>query len=162
MKTLMIWGAGRHGRVVAEAAESSGQWRVVGYVDDALELRGKLVHGIPVHASTDVLPEAEWVVAVGNNAVRRELFVRLRGEGKSMATVIAGGVSVSPRAEIGAGSVVLPGAVISYGAKVGENVIINSGAILDHDVEVGDHAHVGLGFVAASFTKIPAGEKVVR
>lgn len=44
---LLVVGAGGHGRSVAEAAELSGQFEVVGFLDDAL-LAGKSVLNVAV------------------------------------------------------------------------------------------------------------------
>jgi FlaA1/EpsC-like NDP-sugar epimerase len=44
---LLVVGAGGHGRAVAEAAELSGQFEVVGFLDDALPA-GKSVFNMAV------------------------------------------------------------------------------------------------------------------
>ena len=47
----LIIGAGGHGQSVAEAAELSGQFEVVGFVDDALAV-GTMIFGYPVLGSS--------------------------------------------------------------------------------------------------------------
>jgi len=75
---LLVVAAGGHGRSVAEAAELSAQFEVVGFLDDALPA-GEIVLDLPIlgpvasmafyRAAVD-----QAIVAVGNNAVREELM----------------------------------------------------------------------------------------
>ena len=75
------------------------------------------------------------VVAIGDNAVREQVWTRLREAAPiecfpavcHASSVIAGGASLS------AGSLVLQGAVIGNGATVGTGALVNTGAILDHE-----------------------------
>ena len=73
-RSLLIVGAGGHGRVVADAARLTGQWKKIAFIDD---LYPGLCHSaswpvIGVVADLDNLDGAwsEVVVAIGNNATR--------------------------------------------------------------------------------------------
>ena len=83
------------------------------------------------------------IIAVGNNAVRRQLAGMVAGKGFSLISVIHPASIVAPSAIIGAGTLVMPGSIVNADARIGDNVIINTGAVIEHDCDVGDHAHIG-------------------
>lgn len=146
---LLIIGAGGHGQSVVEAAELSGQFEVVGFVDDALAV-GALVLGYPVLGSAVDLTAYvsvcdQVLVAVGNNALRARLVDRLVQAGLSLATVVHPQAMVSPRAQVGAGSAVMAGAIVGTEAQLGLGSIVNCGAVVDHHARVEDFGHLGVG-----------------
>lgn len=146
---LLIIGAGGHGQSVAEAAELSGQFEVVGFVDDALAV-GTLVLGYPVLGSAvDLTAYAsvcdQVLVAIGNNTLRASLVARLVQAGLSLATVVHPQAMVSPRAQVGAGSAVMAGAIVGTEAQLGLGSIVNCGAVVDHHARVANFGHLGVG-----------------
>lgn len=103
--------AGGHGRSVAEAAELSAQFELVGFLDDALPAR-EIVLGLPILgpvASIAFHRSAgdQAIVAVGNNAVREELMQQLMTAGFELAIVVHPRAIVSSRAVLGADSAVM-------------------------------------------------------
>lgn len=159
MSSLVIVGAGRHGRIVAEAAHESGRFSPIAFADDRAPA-GTTVDGFAVlgpWASTDA---GAYVVAIGDNATRAAVYAALKRAGKSVATVVSPRAHVSPGAVVGEGSVVLPGAVLQAGSRVGVNVVVNIGVLADHDAEVGDHSNVAPGCVLACFARVEAHERV--
>ena len=153
MQRLLIVGAGGHGRSVAEAVLADDMFRLVGFVDDAApELRR--VWDWPVFGTTfDLAPYRQHaevaVVAIGNNTLREELHSRLLVAGFVLATVLHPKAIVSPRAKIGAGSVVMAGAVVGTEAQLGSGVIVNCGAVVDHHCQVEDFGHLGVNAAMA-------------
>ena len=102
---LLVVGAGGHGRSVAEAAELSGQFEVVGFLDDAAPV-GERVLGShvlgPVASMADHCSVANHaIVAIGNNAVREKLMQQLTEAGYAMVTVVHPRAFVSPTAMVG-------------------------------------------------------------
>lgn len=149
----MIIGAGGHGRSVAEAATESGDFDVVGFLDDAFpEL--KAVWQIPVLGKiadfSRFMNRADnAIVAIGNNGVRSTTLRHLAAMGYGLATVIHPRAIVSPRAIIGAGSAIMAGAIVGTEARLGVGTIVNSGAVVEHHCQVGDFGHLGVGAVMA-------------
>lgn len=145
MKRLAIWGAGAHARVVAEAAELSG-W-TPGLFD-----RGdaRLSDPWPVLGDDKALLQrlgefAGVVVALGDNHQRLDWTLKLDAHGAPLATIIHPAAWVSPRARLGAGSVILAGGIVSTAARLGRAVIVNTAASADHDDLIGDGVHIGPG-----------------
>jgi len=147
MKRLLIIGAGGHGRSVAEAAALSGEYEVVGFLDDGAT--ESTISDIPVLGRvanlSDHLSKADAVhVAIGRNSLRGELCKKALLMGAFLATVIHPRAVISPRAVIGRGCAIMPGAVIGTDAWLGVGVIVNCGGVVDHDCRVGDYAHLGI------------------
>jgi sugar O-acyltransferase (sialic acid O-acetyltransferase NeuD family) len=143
---VVVYGAGGHGKVVADILLSLSQHEVVGFIDGNESLYGSTVLGLPVCGGESWLRKQSttdhWGVAlgIGNNYVRGQIVSRLRG--LQLLLVIHPSATVSRSAELGEGTVVMAGAVINPGAQVGRGAIINSGAVVEHDVVIGDYAHV--------------------
>lgn len=140
---LAIYGAGDHGRVVAEAAEAAG-WRVVGFLDDGAVDASQL--GWPLLEIDDVRREkAAFIVAIGDNAARRRRLRDLHEAGRHIAAVIHPHASVSPSATIHPGAFIGPAAVIHTAATIHSGAIVNSGAIVEHHVRIDACAHLAPG-----------------
>lgn len=150
---LLVVGAGGHGRSVAEAAELSGQFEVVGFLDDSLPA-GDTALGLPALGLSVLGPVASMadhraaadqaIVAIGNNAVREKLMQQLAATGFEWATVVHPRAIVSPSAVLGKGSAVMAGAIVSTEARLGVGSIVNCGAVVDHHATVEDFGHLGV------------------
>lgn len=146
--TLLVLGAGGHGRSVAEAASLSGLFEVVGFLDDALPV-GHSVMGHPVLgllASWGLQAQVaqQAIVAIGNNALRAKLIEQLQQTGMALATVVHPKAFVSPSATVGSATVIMAGAMIGTEAQLGLGTIVNTGAVVDHHAQVQDFGHLGV------------------
>lgn len=149
MASLLIIGAGGHGKVVADAAIESQEWSEIVFLDDAWPARQE--NG-SWHIHGKILQSAEWlqhcshaVVAMGNNRLRTEIQATLIAQGFRMATVIHPSAQISRHAKIGQGSVVFANAVINVDAVIGDAAIINTAATVDHDCRLGNGVHIAPG-----------------
>jgi sugar O-acyltransferase (sialic acid O-acetyltransferase NeuD family) len=142
MSTLLILGAGGHGRVVADAAALSRQWtRVVASDRDPARCRAELVPGVTAMALGEALALASSVhIAIGGAESRETEAAAIAAA--SLATVMHPTASVSPHADVSAGSFIAAQAVVAPGARLGRCVIVNHGAVIDHDVALGDFSHI--------------------
>jgi sugar O-acyltransferase (sialic acid O-acetyltransferase NeuD family) len=146
MKGLLIAGAGGHGKVVAEAAQATGLWERIAFVDDRhAQLADTL--GWPVLGGIDDAYRfraeyADAVVAIGNAAVRLQVMDRLAAQGFGLPVVIHPSAWVSPSAALGEGTVVFAMAAINACTVIGRGGIVNTGATVDHDCRIGDGVHV--------------------
>lgn len=148
-KTLVIIGAGGHGKVVADCAEALMRYDAILFADTGYPEKTGLEHW-DVVAHPDVLnevdgPGTEYFVAIGNNEVRARECLRLLSEDKSLATLIHPRATVSRYSELGEGSLVCAGAVVNPFSKLGLGSIVNTGASVDHDCILSDWTHVAPG-----------------
>jgi len=155
--SILVLGAGGHGKVVADCALSCGLV-VAGFVDDAVR-PGLQILGIPVLGPMSELPRLRAaagavVVAIGDGATRVGLIEHSRSIGLRIPALIHPSATVSRFASIDDGTLVLAQAAINAGAQVGLGVIINTGATVDHDCIVGDGVHVCPGAHLAGNVRI--------
>lgn len=148
-RRLVVIGAGGHGKVVAEAAQLSGQFDEVVFYDASWPERSThgpwLIVGRPEDLLAPGVHPCVAVVAIGAQAVRVRLTDGLRRAGHTLATVIHPRAAVSPRARLGSGTAVLAGAVVNIDAELGAACIVNTGVTIDHDCRLGDGVHVSPG-----------------
>jgi sugar O-acyltransferase (sialic acid O-acetyltransferase NeuD family) len=160
-RTLLVLGAGGHGKAVAEAALLSGEWQQIAFVDDRWPALRE-TFGWPVVADVAGLaalgiPTAGAIAAVGNNAVREQWIKAIRGAGLPLARVIHPRACVSASAVTGEGAAIMALAMVGVDAVIGEGAIVNANATVDHDARLGDYAHLGVGVQLAGGVTVGAG-----
>lgn len=160
---LLIIGAGGHGNVIKEIAETIGIYEKIDFVDDySLNAIGKIGDLEELHKKYD-----SAFVSIGNNHLRKELIYKLHLIGYEVPTLIHPTAYVSKSSYIGTGAVIEPKAIINANSYIESGCIISAGAIVDHDVVLGECVHVNVGAVCMagssvkSETKIDAG-RIVR
>ena len=147
MRSLAILGAGGHGRVAADCAESLG-WRKITLFDDGPVAGSTMPWSVAGKGNDLIARLAEFdgvIVGIGNNEIRVRWHRRLIGQGANLVTLIHPKASVSAHCDIGAGSVVFAGAVVNIGSRLGQACIINTVATVDHDNILADGVHVSPG-----------------
>ncbi len=142
--SVLVVGAGGHAKVVIATLQAAGH-SVAGVLDDAPEMEGRSVLGVPVVGETRRLRihEGPAVLAIGSNPVRKRLADAYPHV--SWLSVIHPRAIVHESARIGAGTVVFAGAVVQPEAVIGRHVIVNTGATVDHDGRLADFVHVAPG-----------------
>jgi len=149
---LVIYGAGGHGLVVAEAAEAAG-YQVVGFIDDAPSQ--SIITRWPVSTAEEFQEElATYIVAIGENVLRQSATNKLTAEGVKIETVIHPSAHISSSAVIGSGVFVGPRAVVHGEAQIGNGAIINSGVIVEHHCNIGAYVHLAPGSVLGGAVNI--------
>ena len=158
MSRLLILGAGGHGQVVAEAAEATGDWREISFIDDregCLTANSNWTILGPT-SSLSVL-RAEYrsiVIAIGDNNRRLAFYRKLQELGFAFPIIIHPRASVSKYAQVGPGTVVFAQAVINVAATIGAVCIVNTGASIDHHCSLEDAVHVAPGAVLAGTVSV--------
>jgi sugar O-acyltransferase (sialic acid O-acetyltransferase NeuD family) len=162
MGRLFVLGAGGHARAAIETARNS--------VLSALELlvvdlapgprTEPSIMGVRVLRGAEALV-AEFrdddlvVLAVGDNAARRDLFEAHRG--RVAPAIVHRRAICSETVRLGHGSQVLAGAILGACVQVGENTIVNSGAVIEHESVIGAHVHVAPGARIAGRVRVGDG-----
>jgi sugar O-acyltransferase (sialic acid O-acetyltransferase NeuD family) len=147
---LVVYGAGGHGKVVAEIL-LAGRQQIAGFLDDNPALSGSVVLGFPVFLAAEWLRKnagAQVALGIGNNAQREHAAQQITKLGGELITAIHPSAIVARSATVGSGVVIMPAAVLNPDCHIAEGVIINTAAIVEHDVKIGRYAHLAPRSVA--------------
>lgn len=163
-KKLVIVGAGGHGKVVADIAMTA-RHEIIGFIDEHakdaplpdLKVLGTL-DAIPAIISTN--PEYKLVLAIGDNAARKDIACSLILDDISFAVVSHPFSAISRFVAIQPGTVIMPGAVINAGAYIGKHVILNTACSVDHHCYIGDFVHISPGAHLAGNVTIGEGTHI--
>ncbi|HLS37611.1 MAG TPA: acetyltransferase [Sphingobacterium bovisgrunnientis] len=152
MSKLFLYGAGGHAKVVAEIAELNGYEHIVFCEDEPT--KDKLL-GYEVVAILE--EDGSCLIAIGNNAVRKKLAQSLSNR---FVQLVHPQTNLSPRSNIGEGTVVMAGVTINADATVGEHCIINTNASVDHDCVIEDYVHLSPNVALAGNVTIGEGTHI--
>jgi sugar O-acyltransferase (sialic acid O-acetyltransferase NeuD family) len=154
---MIIYGASGHAKVIIDIIESTGKYAIDMILDDNPVIHA--IMGKPVkHSIPEKGQESSFVIAVGNNFVRKKIVKR--NNFQYSEALVHNKAVVNKNVIIGEGSVVMAGAVINPSSMVGSHVIINTNAIIDHDVKVADFCHISPGAVVTGNVKIDEGTQI--
>jgi sugar O-acyltransferase (sialic acid O-acetyltransferase NeuD family) len=148
MKTLVIIGAGGHGRVVADCAQQLNNYSEILFLDDGFETSKHSgdweVAGFVKDYSL-YIDNSDFIVALGSNALREKILEQLKNSNANIATLIHPSAVISPNTFMGKGVVVCANAVINIGSHIADGCIINTGSTIDHDCNVQQYSHISPG-----------------
>jgi sugar O-acyltransferase (sialic acid O-acetyltransferase NeuD family) len=167
MRNIFIVGAGGFGREAVwtieriNAAQQQPIWNVLGFADDDPSKSSGNFEGYPLLGNVEKAskdhPGASVFIAIGSNAVRREIYRCLRGH--DFPALIDPSAQVSPTTEFKHGTFIACEAVVSVGTEIGKFVIINARSGVGHDSIVGDFSNIAPGVSLSGHTQI--GEDVM-
>lgn len=170
---ILIIGAGGHAKVAADAVLRQGTHALAGFVVDDRAVRpdeslfdAPLIHLETLLARRDDFPR-QFIVGIGDNAVRRAKTTWLIAHGFEPVPVIHPAASIGRGTTCGPGTLVCAGALLDPDVEIGAGVILNAGAVVTHDSRIGDFTHLapgatfGGGCVVGSDTFVGMGAIVV-
>ena len=149
LEEVVLVGSGGHAKVVIDILEAQERFKLIGCVDPGKA--GSTVLGYPILGDDSILLELykkgvrKAFVAIGDNGLRLKLASQISALGYEFINIISPSASVSSKATLGFGIVVMPHAVINACAKVDDQVIINTGATVDHDCIIARGCHIAPG-----------------
>ena len=156
-RSLLILGAGGHGRVIAETAVLTGVYDSIAFLDDRYSKTSASVevNGIPLIGKLNDAKTEEKILerftdaalGLGQNYLRMHWYGQLSNSGYKLEPLVHPSAYVSKSATLGYGSVVLALASIQCCASVGNGVIVNDMSCIEHDCRVKDGAHICPGAV---------------
>lgn len=132
---MYIFGASGHGKVVAEIAEQ-GEREIIAFVDKDRSKKQLLDYKV-IH---EVNEPDRMFIAIGNNRIRKNI-----ADSYSNVTyplLMHPLSTISKRAVILEGTVVMAGATINADVRIGKHCIINTNASVDHDCVLEDFVHI--------------------
>lgn len=189
---LVIWGAGEHGRVVAEIVRLGGEYEVVGWLDDVnVDRHGSTYADLPILGGREQLDRLHdqgvdhLALAVGRCEARLRLADLAHRTGYRLPTLVHPRASVGIGVPLGEGTVLKAGAIVDVGATIGavvmlahssvahgsvleDGVLMAGGGTLAGRVHVGRGTFIGVGVTVSDRIRvgrgalIGAGSVVVR
>lgn len=165
MRKIAIIGDSGHAKVVADVVNSNEGMSVFARLDDKYQevfVEDGLLKGPVNHLEKLIGRDSEIrvVIGIGSNTVRKKIVSNLGLNSEMYVHAIHSSAIISPSAEIGIGTVVMPGAIINADATIGDYVIVNSGSVVEHDSVVGDFAHISPLAILTGGTTIGEGTHI--
>lgn len=144
---LCVYGAGGFGKEVYDIATRMNKkksiWDEILFLDDAPHLGESAYMGRLFNLETVLyefgLNSIEVIVAIGEPAVRKKLYQKVKKLNLKLATLVDPSSIISPTAKLGEGVIVAPYCSVSSSVIIGDNVAINTSSIVGHDIAIGDH-----------------------
>ena len=151
MADLILIAASGLAREVLATVRDSGQFDVVGILDDDPARAGTTVDGSHVLGPVSHVlnyPDSKAVVCVGAGSGRAGIVARLAGLGfpdRRYATVVDASVRIPEGCLIGHGNILLGHVTLTAGVTIGNHVVVMPGVTLTHDDAVEDFATFAAG-----------------
>jgi acetyltransferase EpsM len=140
---FIIYGAGGHGRVIAETLELLNQKNIVFWDKNFASTSSEYPVFSPYSTNQGAV-----ILGIGNLQLRKEILDNKGSEIPFISSFLTHPTAfISPTAKVGRGTWIGPLAIVHAHSQIGEHCIINSGAIVDHDTRLGRNVHVAPGAV---------------
>jgi len=143
--SMVIIGAGGHGKVIADIAKKNGYSDII-FLDDneaISECGGYLVKGTSKNAVQ--YKERDFFIAIGSAKIRQKIHDDIIKKKLHIVTLVHPDAVIGENVILGEGSVMMAGAVINPGTVIGKGCVVNTCASVDHDCLIGDYVHVSVG-----------------
>lgn len=135
MKTIMVYGASGHGKVVADIARLNGYENII-FVDDG---DNEFISFEDFLQQNFKIPIA---FGVGNNQIRAKLYQKCMDKQLEIKTLVHPNAVISNSVIIAEGTVIMAGAVINTDTIIGKCSIVNTSSVIEHDNNIGDFVHI--------------------
>jgi len=133
---MILYGASGHAKVIIEILEQQCI-PITNLIDANTNIKTLL--GYPVLNKISPDCNDEFIISIGNNAVRKKLATEIS---QTFGRAIHPSAVISPRCEIGVGTAVMASVAINSGTCVGNHVILNTNCVVDHDCKIDDFVHI--------------------
>lgn len=148
MKKIIIIGAGAFSRevlwLIEEINSSTKEWEILGFLDDSLESKGKVIHGKPVLGRIEDLKtiseDVYSVITIANGNVREKIVSQFKN--RKFATLIHPNVKINPSNFIGEGTIICSGNILTVDINIGKHVIVNLSCTIGHDTIISDYVTI--------------------
>lgn len=160
MKDLIILGAGGTSFDLIDIAVAMNKiqkkWNILGFLDDNVELKGKMVYGFPVLGTISQSGEYEDAFFASSIAdayrpsLRKVVREKVPFGNESFASLIHPKAIISETAVIEPGAVIYANVTLSGAVHVGHNAFLCGNTFLGHECVIGDHCALSVGNLLAS------------
>lgn len=147
---LAIYGAGGLGMECSSLAEKINavdhRWTDMVFVDDSEnrveELLGYSVMPYEKVLETYGMENLEFIIGIGEVAVKKVVFEKLKARGCKMANLIHPETSLHRSTVVGEGVMIGRNAAIGPKVTIGSNVLVRGNTVLGHDCVIEDNVEV--------------------
>jgi len=159
---LVIYGAGGHGCSLAALVRQTGDYEMIGFLDDGVE-QGTMVDGLKVLGGADQLVAlaeegisraVNGVGGVGDLPARLAVYGKLAEAGFYCPTVIHSTAFIEDSVTMGDGIQVFPLAYVGIRVQVSYGCIINTGVIVSHDCTLAPYVNLSPGATLAGGVRV--------
>lgn len=141
MEDLIVVGGSGFGKEVIWLAEQTGQFNIIGVIDDNSE-RGAHFYGKRILGKTEEaknFKKTNFIIAIGNPRVRKLVYEKLINSGACLfPNLIHPSVIMSNTVEIGSGNIICAGTILTTDIALGNQNIINLNCTVGHDTVIGN------------------------
>ena len=174
---LLIIGSGGHGRVVADVAEKSNNFKEISFLDNTFLNSNfsksvnfkKVIGEISIRSIEKYSSEfSHAFVGIGDNKIRIKWLKILEMMNFQIPTIIDPTAEISKYAILDKGSFINTNVVIQCNAKIQFGSILNTSCTIDHDSIIGEGTHISPGVNVAGnvnigkFCWIGIGSKIIQ
>ena len=149
-KNLIIIGAGGHGKVVADIAINMNHWKDILFLDDHVQSN---INEFPIIGKIEeaqkFVEDADFVIAIGNNTLRKKFQLWCESIGCSIATLVHPSASIGSDVFIGVGTVIMANCVVNSSSIIEKGCIINSLSCVEHDNHIHEFSHLSPGVITS-------------
>jgi sugar O-acyltransferase (sialic acid O-acetyltransferase NeuD family) len=162
IKPIVVVGAGRQGRNIVEVLEDGKAGPVAGFLDDT-KPAGETVLGHPVLNGFAAMRDAgfvrahSWIVAVGDNLIRKNLCRGLADAGAIFVCAIHQAVHLSRTAVLGRGVYVGPFSSVGANSTIGDWAVLQANVRVGVDIRVGEASFLAPGVIITGGGSVGAG-----
>ncbi|MFG1525546.1 acetyltransferase [Halobacteriovorax sp. RZ-3] len=136
MEDLIIIGAGGLGSEVAWLAETTGEYKVLGFLDDNLEINSKFHQYDVLGKVTDAskFSNCSFAIAVGSPRTRKLIYNKLKeNKIQKFPNIISKRATLSNTVSLGEGNIICEGTIITTNISIGDFNLINLNCTVGHD-----------------------------
>jgi len=162
MEKVVVIGCGGHAKVVIDVLLSARQYNLIGFLVPYESYKHTITVSKCIGTYDGLAGCAKngingFIVAIGDNALRQEIYSKAIKDGLTPINAISPFSYVSKEAQIGKGNLIVHGSIINPNAVIEDNCIINTKASIDHDCYIASHSHICPGATLAGAVIVQEG-----
>jgi sugar O-acyltransferase (sialic acid O-acetyltransferase NeuD family) len=159
MKELIIIGCGNVGGFVAYNIRETGDYKIIGFLDDDKTKHGQSLFGSKVLGSIDTFgdyasKDTYAVLAISSPKAKQSILRRLSKFDVHFPNLIFSHVWLSKNTTLGKGNILYPGVSINYESAIGDFVIMNMNCAIGHNATISNYCTLAPGVNLGGFTFI--------
>lgn len=137
----------------------SGEYDLLGFIDDDPGKQGAGSHGWPVYGRSVLQShmDSSILIVPGSSASylrREELISSFKIDRDHLAVLIHPRACVSPLAQLGVNVLIMAGVVITSDARIGNHVCVLPNTVIHHGVQIEDYALIGANVTLAGDVRV--------